>query len=66
VIPRTCHFVTPLGLVHISWSIFTPIGIDIVGVSQVIDKQTKALLLALLPKWIALIILVTVIWSYLR
>jgi len=32
----------------------------------VIDKQTKALLLALLPKWIALIILVTVMWGYLR
>jgi len=32
----------------------------------VIDKQTKSLLLALLPKWIALIILVTVIWSYFR
>jgi len=32
----------------------------------VIDKQTKKLLLIMLPKWLALIILVTVIWSYIK
>ena len=64
LIANICQCDRSLLPVYISRSNFYPIGFNKLMVSQVIDKQTKKLLLAMLPKWLALLILLMVIIGF--